>query len=327
MAQLTVHTEIICENYDFYAERGKVIPVLKSNGYGLGMVKLLEVLRDERNVSLFACSRPSEALTLAGRGAQILLLSPEYEPEVLRGLLEKQVILSVESLSQAEQISALQIPAEVHIAVDTGLGRFGFLPEQEEDIRKVFSLPNLHVCGIFSHFADSNQERQKENFFGLLEKLKDLPLGIRHLASTHSSAREDCRLDAVRVGSGLTGMVDGLRHAAEFTGKICTVRTMKKGSTVGYSGIRLKRDSAVAVIEAGTGDGAFTYRSCGPRTWLRMRKQYVLVSGQQAPVLGFPGLTHTEIDVTGIDCKPGDLAVLSQSPVMVSGSVPVIYTK
>ena len=151
MAELIVNTEAVLHNYRHYAENGQVIPVLKSNGYALG-AKQLQTLLAQQGAALFACATADEALALAGEDTDLLLLSCVHDMTLLRQLLQRRVIVSVESLAQAQAIDALHMDARIHLAVDSGFGRFGFLPEQVEDITQVFALNGVHVCGIFSHF-------------------------------------------------------------------------------------------------------------------------------------------------------------------------------
>ena len=325
MAELLVDPGAICRNYTFFTRYGRVIPVLKENAYGLGAEAVRTLLHDRADVRLFACSRAEEAMSLAAADSDLMLLAPEYDAEALRALAEKHVILTVESLSQAQLIQSLGIPVRVQLAVDTGLGRFGFSSEDTDAMRAVFSLDKLTVFGVFSHLAVKGKETQLARFQKTLAALSGLPLGMRHIASTYSAELPGFALDAVRVGSGLTGRMTGLENAAVLTGKICSVRHMKKGSRVSYSGVRLKRDSDVAVVDIGTGDGAFTYRACGVRTWLASRHKTVHLENGDAPVIGFPGLTHTSIDVTGIPCAPGARVTVDQSPVMIPANVPRRY--
>lgn len=325
MAKLTIDTAAVRRNYRHYAENGPVIPVLKDNAYGMGFDKILSLLMEE-GVKLFACSKPEEALYLSGKGADILLLTCIHEEDMLRELAEKQVIPAVESLEQARFLNSLGIPVRVHLAVDTGFGRFGFSIGQTGDMKQVFALENITVQGIFSHFR--SQDAAAEQFAvyqQFLAALEGYDVGIRHIAATGNAHIPEYRLDAVRIGTGLTGLIRGLDTAVTFTAGVCTVRRLSKGSRIGYTGTKLKKDTDVAIIDAGTADGAFLYRSCGPRTWLQLRKRSVDLNGQPARVLGTPGLTHTAIDVTGLACKPGDRVTVEQTPVLISPAVPREY--
>lgn len=146
MAELLVNTGAVLANYRRYAGGGQVIPVLKGNGYGLGAQQLRGLLAKE-GVTLFACAAVEEALELAQPDTELLLMSCVHDPALLRALLQRRVILSVESLAQAQAIDALHMDARIHLAVDTGFGRFGFLPEQVQDMKRVFDLPNVNAHG------------------------------------------------------------------------------------------------------------------------------------------------------------------------------------
>ena len=209
MAELIVNTGALLQNYRRYADAGQVIPVLKGNGYGLG-AQPLRALLVQQGVTLFACATPEEALALAQAETDLLLLCCVHELPLLRALLQRRVILSVESLAQAQAIDALHMDARVHLAVDSGFGRFGFLPEQTEEMKWVFALDNLRVQGIFSHFRGAAAApEQFARFSRVLLELDGYPVGLRHIAATRTADVPQYRLDAVRIGSGLTGCCGG----------------------------------------------------------------------------------------------------------------------
>lgn len=326
MAELLVDTAAVCRNYHHYARQGMVIPVLKKDGYGLG-AQVLRTLLAQQGAGLFACATAEEALALAGRGSDILLLSCEYDPVLLRQLVKKRVILALESLEQVSLLPETPQPVRVHLAVDTGFGRFGFSWRDTEQMRQVFEKKNVKVEGIFSHFRSAEAAKvQFKRFQTVLDALADKPVGLRHIAATACAHIPAYRLDAVRIGTGLTGCADGTFPVSRLAGRICTIHTLEKGSRISYGNTRLKRDTRVAIVEMGTGDGAFCRPGCGLRSWWRSRHESVAVNDCQAPVLGVPGMTHTAIDVTDIPCRIGDLAFTQQSPVRVADRVLRRYT-
>ena len=326
MAELIVNTGAVLQNYRRYAAHSQVIPVLKGNAYGLGAQPLRELLAKE-GAALFACATPEEALDLAQPETDLLLMCCVHDMALLRALLQRRVILSVESLAQAQAIDALHMDARVHLAVDTGFGRFGFLSEQVAEMKQVFALQNLKVQGIFSHFRGAAAApEQFARFSRVLLELDGCPVGLRHIAATRTADIPQYRLDAVRIGGGLTGCCGGV-PAATLQADICTVRRLKKGDRVGYGSTLLRRDTDVAVLTVGTADGAFTYRYRGLRACWRQRKRHVLVGGREAPIIAPPGLTHTMVDVTGLDCHPGDVAVIPHDLVLTAERVPRRYTE
>ncbi|MEA4965217.1 MAG: alanine racemase [Oscillospiraceae bacterium] len=326
MAELMVDTGAVLQNYRHFAADGEVIPVLKANGCGLGLGPMQALLRSW-GVRRFACSTPEEALYLSRDGdSEVLLLSCIHNPETLLPLVRQGVTLAIESLEQVEQIDALGIPARVHLAVDTGFGRFGFPCGETDQMKRAFFLPNVRVCGIYSHFrSEKSAPAQFAAFNQVLEALRDYDVGLRHIAATQTALDPRYRLDAVRIGTGLTGRCPGLQPAARLTARICSMRHLPRGTRIGYGDIRLRRDTDVAILEVGTSDGAFLRRYSGFRSFLRSLHRYVYLCGGEARVLGCPGLTHTEVDVTGLRCQIGDHVVVDQSPVLVSPAVPRRY--
>ena len=326
MAELIVNTGAVLQNYRRYAAHSQVIPVLKGNAYGLGAHPLRELLAKE-GAALFACATPEEALALAQPETDLLLMCCVHDMPLLRALLQRRVILSVESLAQAQAIDALHMDARVHLAVDTGFGRFGFLPEQVAEMKQVFALQNLKVQGIFSHFRGAAAApEQFARFSRVLLELDGCPVGLRHIAATRTADIPQYRLDAVRIGGGLTGCCGGV-PAAILQAEVCTVRRLKKGDRVGYGDTLLRRDTEVAVLAVGTADGAFTYRYRGLRACWRQRKRHVLIGGREAPIIAPPGLTHTMVDVTGLDCHSGDIAVIPHDLVLTGSHVLRRYTE
>ena len=236
MAELIVNTGALLQNYRRYAEAGQVIPILKGNGYGLGAQPLRDLLA-RQGVTLFACATPEEALALAQPETDLLLLCCVHELPLLRALLQRRVILAVESLAQAQAIDALHMDARVHLAVDSGFGRFGFLPEQTEEMKRVFALDNLRVQGIFSHFRGAAAApEQFARFSRVLLELDGYPVGLRHIAATRTADVPQYRLDAVRIGSGLTGCCGGTPAAVlepvDFAGVTVRAATLNNAGDI-----------------------------------------------------------------------------------------------
>lgn len=324
MAQLRIDLNALVENFKSFG--GTAIPVLKGNAYGLGEQVVFDTLKDT-GVTLFACSRPEEALRLAGQGADILLLCCEHDPEMLQRLVEKGVIIAVESVEQAKAAAAFG-PVRIHIAVDTGFCRFGFHPADIHAMRQLYNIYNVKVEGIFSHFRTTESAQEQFTVFaGVMDAMKGYPLGIRHIAASLNARVDAYKLDAVRIGTGYTGMLSGQKDVVQLVGRIVSIHDHPKGAKLGYTSHKLKKDTTVAMIDVGTGDGAFTFRSAGPRTWLALRKRSVKMGDFRPLVLGHPGMTHTAIDVTGMNCHIGQEVIVDQTPVMVSPMTERVYIR
>lgn len=361
MTRLVVDLAALRRNYRAICrETGvPVIPMLKADCYGLGAQKVYEVLLAE-GANRFAVSRIEEGLSLCDGKAEILLLSAYHGEEDLKQIVQSGMTAAVDSLEQAKLLSKLAAAADkqvrVHLKVDTGFGRFGFLPEEYEALKAVFGLPQLQVCGIFSHFSNAfggdakDTELQYQAFMALCDRLQaeGFDIGLRHIANSCGALRWDkYRLDAVRCGSALLGRLPvkvpvKLERIGALETTIAALRTLKKGSNMGYgNAFTLKKDTRVAVCCAGSAHGMLVkkendafrpvdvlrYLRRDARLLLKDGRSKVLVNGQSTWVVGRVALTHTMVDVTNIACKPGDVVTLPANPIYVPGSVERVYTE
>ena len=356
MARIVIQREDILENYRLLSAQTPVIPVLKANGYGLGAEPLFALLKEE-GVSLMAVSRLEEALPLCGQGVELLVLSCNRSQNYADIVLEKDLTTALDTLEFAQLLSEKALAAgkkaRVHLKVDTGMGRFGFLPVQMDEILAVFELPGLEVTGIFTHcygafLKDGSAEKQLATFQALLEELRarGIELPLRHIAnSSASQLGRDFALDALRIGSALTGRLPlktnlPLKKVGRFEGEILAIRQLPKGSNIGYGNVcKLKKDTRVAVVSAGTADGLLRtteqtlfrpvdlYRYLYHDLKLFFKKPVVIgmVNGCRAKMLGRPATTHSFFDVTDIPCQAGDYMILDVPPLRVDASVERIY--
>ena len=130
----------------------------RGNGYGLGTQALAEFLLAE-GITRFCVTEPADAAKLAalpGAAREILMLRETVDPDELRALLEHGVLLTVGSSAAADAAEAAARacghPARVHLKIDTGMGRYGFFPDETEAILPLFARDDLHICGIYTHF-------------------------------------------------------------------------------------------------------------------------------------------------------------------------------
>lgn len=356
MTEFVINTNDIIHNYNEISKLtgALVIPVLKADCYGLGAKYVCRLLSDCCGVSMFAVSRLEEALRLANIPADILVLSCYHDDASLQKAVDAGLTVSVDSLGQAKRIAAYAeqkgVTAKVQIKIDTGFGRFGFMPENFSDIKAVYSLDGINVRGIFSHFSASfdkstkSMDRQLEKFLSVTERLKDngIQPGIRHISNSCAVLRGGkYHLDAVRTGSALLGRLPmntdaDLKKVGFLQARIIDIRNLKKGSNIGYGNVyRLKRDTRVAVIDAGSHDGLLIGKKYDTFRLIDiMRYGYgvfkmlfsdnrlcVTVNGKKARTVGRVALTHAMIDVTGIDCKCADKVIIDISPLNVPADI------
>lgn len=309
-----------------------IIAVVKCDGYGVSICEAARAWAAV-GVNTFAVSDPREAMQLraAGFREDILLLSPVADQKTLEAMVEREVTLTVTSLENARLYSLwAKKPVGVHVAVDTGMGRFG-VPWQEVDrLLAIYRQEGLVFRGIFSHFAKSYEEkycqtrRQMERFLqvtGALES-RGIQPGIRHIANSCAALRfRQTWLDAVRIGSALVGRLCAptdlaLEPVAALKAQVVDIRAFSPGDTTGYGArCRLRRDTLAAVVALGREEGFGVV--CTPDNlplwdklaWLRRRgreKRWVEFAGYRLPLLGRVGNQFTLFEVGQADIRPGD---------------------
>ena len=355
MTVFEINKQDIVHNFNEISHRthALVIPTLKANAYGLGAAEVSKLLRDTCGVTLFAVSRLEETDAVC-EGVKVLLLSCYHDLQSIKDIVDKNIICAVDSIGQAKRISDYAKEcgkvANVHLKIDTGFGRFGFKDTDISQIKSVYELENVKVTGIFSHFSNAfcpdmkNTDLQLEKFLTVCDALTSAGFntGIRHIANSSAALKSQkyC-LDAVRIGSALTGRVPfstnvPLKRVGTFYSTIVDIRKLKRGKNLGYGNVcTLKKNTRVAVLCCGSADGVMIKKDYDTFRFVDiLRYGYHVfkmlfannmptasVNGQTVRFTGRPALTHTFIDVTDVECRCGDRVVLNISPLYIADKV------
>ncbi len=311
-----------------------VIGVVKCDGYGV-TIQAAATAWEKAGAFMLAVSRPEEALALRKWGYQkdILLLSPVADGGTLIKMLKYDIILTVSSFQNAQFYSLYSFgqPPRVHIAVDTGMGRFGIRWTDTNQLQAVYFLAGLRFEGIFSHFSQSFEAKyqytgqQLERFLNVTDALETagFSVGMRHIANTNGALRfPQTRLDAVRIGSGLVGIscadLDFMPVKTNYA-QVVDCKFFNPGDRIGYGGhCVVKKYTKAIVVSLGSMDG-FGQMTVPERLRLRNFISYlwqvvkrwhhvpcVTYQGKKLPMLGQVGRQHTLFDATGTDIRPGD---------------------
>lgn len=313
-----------------------VIGVVKCDGYGVSVAEAAAAWV-AAGVTTLAVSDPAEAFLLRDSGfteQDILLLAPVSTPALLTALLEAKVILTVSGPACAHFYGEHrgEHTVRVHVAVDTGMGRFGTRWTDTDALTEVYRTEGLSFEGIFSHFAVSFEQGntrtmlQLDRFHSALSALEaqGISVGTRHIANSCAALRfPETRLDAVRVGSALVGRLPAavpvdLKKVGRFRALVMDRRTLCKGDTTGYASVcTMKRDTEIAVLALGRHNGfGLTKRPERIRALdlLRALKQAfdlcrrpasVRWEGRTLKVIGRIGTQYTLVDAGGTDLTPG----------------------
>lgn len=313
-----------------------VIGVVKCNGYG-ATVSEAAAAWHEAGVCMFGVSRPEEALELRGAGytEDIILLTPISDTNALYKMIDNRIILTVGSLYDAQLYSlySYAIPIRVHIAVDTGMGRFGINWKDLMQIKTIYNIFGLQVTGIFSHFAKSYEKnyiltkKQLGRFLYVTESLQAAGIkpGLRHIANSSAALRfPETHLDAVRIGSALVRQPSrvssvSIQPVATFKAQVIACKYFQPGDRCGYGfQYRIKKHTKAAIVSLGSIDGFGQMNEPGHlgvkdlilhtahtvKRWLY--PPYVTFKENSLPLLGQIGNQHTLFDATGTDIAPGD---------------------
>lgn len=357
-----ISRQLLEYNLQQLKKQAKDVPiwaVIKADGYGLGALSLAELL-SENGIDRFCVTDVREAEILRENGfadAQILMLRSVSDRDRLNRLLDLHVILTVGSWETAQMIDALAAEradiAEVHLKIDTGMGRYGFLPEETDRVIALYhEMKHLAVSGVYTHFncafADSKlTKREFAVFQGVVESIRaaGLETGTVHCCNSSAFLRfPEMHCDGVRLGSALLGRIafrTKLRPVGYAESQIEELRTLPKGHTTGY-GARWKarRETRVAIVPVGWYHGLCV--SCHPelqrtrdciaaalsalKRLLWRKRDEVEINGVRCPIIGAIGMQHCAVDVTAVSCRRGDRVVLQINPLYVKG-MPILYRK
>lgn len=350
MNQYIVQTERLAHNLAVLRRKAGDVPiwaVVKGNGYGLGVLPLARFLR-EQGICHFCVTETAEAEALRGDGFEaepILMLRDVTDEAELRRLLSLHVTLTIgssESADRAERAAAACAQqAQVHLKIDTGMGRYGFFPHEREQITAVCrDRAHLTVSGIYTHFncafADDRLTRQEfAQFCQLVEALRaeGIDPGCVHCCNSAAFLKfPEMHCDAVRLGSAILGRMPfptELQPVGYAESAIESLRMLPKGHTTGYAAVwRAKRDTRVAIVPVGWYHGlCVTTQPDMTRRIDRLRgllsaakrlprpvQRVVEIHGMPCTVIGALGMLHCAVDVTDVSCALGDRVTLSINP-------------
>jgi alanine racemase len=362
MTTLVVQKDYIVENYHaMQRETGVlVIPVLKGNAYGIGESETARLLWDA-GARVFAASRIEEALRLKKLlpEAEIILLSPYDTESDAEKIVTAGITASVGSYDSGVLLNGIAqkhgVKCSVHIKFDTGMGRFGFLPQDADKAAQAAKyLTNLTVCGCFTHLSNCFGKHKKgvmaqlalfKQCLDTLEKAGVNP-GMRHIANSNGALLyPELRLDAVRCGSALLGRVAvknkaGLQRVGHLESTICDTRWLPASHNIGYANTyTTKKPMRIAVIPVGYADGLFTEKS---RDTFRFRdvlrygfhefkilfgsgRLYCHINDKKVTIVGRVGLCSVVADVSEIECKAGDTVKFDANPLFINADVERLY--
>jgi alanine racemase len=304
----------------------RYVAVVKADAYGHGLQQTAARLM-HAGADLFAVANIAEAAALRelGPGWPILLLSPLL-PEEDVFIADYDLTVTVSTSDEVQRFNAIGQtsgrPVSIHLKIDTGMGRVGVWHEQAEKLyEEICAAPQIKLAGMYTHFSSSDEDpaftnEQRRRFLAALQRCRGIQLDQLFIHADSSAGLETLEgakpFNAVRIGLLQFGVLPRANSLLaqvhtepvfSFKTRVGLVKDLPAGNTISYGRTyTLKRDTRIAVLTAGYGDGIQRASS---------NRAQVIIHGARCPVLGRVTMDQTIVDVTDVPgVTRGDEAVL-----------------
>lgn len=301
-----------------------LLPIVKANAYGHGAVEVSRaVLRAGADALGVARAEEGVQLRIARVYAPILIMghTPICDAEEV---VAHALTPTVNSLELAQELSRIaerrMVSLPVQIKVDTGLIRYGSLPDEAIELAlAVHEVPNLNLEGIYTHFACGEDEdpdytrEQLDQFQAVVQRLREQGVEFRfqHAGHVTNVGMPDLQLNMVRIGLAVYGLSPAPNMAAEMElhpamslkSRVVRLATIPAGQSVGYGRTFVSpREARIGTVPIGYGDGL---------DWRLQNRGCAVVRGQRAPIVGRVSMDNITVDLTDVaGAELGDEVVL-----------------
>ena len=356
MSRYIIDKNKLDENIEIIKSKAKVpvIGVVKGNGYGFGIKEFTTILKDH-GISTFAVTEVSDIAELKSvlDDEEILIMRSTCLENEAKIIAQNGCIATIGSKHAAQTMNKvskeLGVKTKCPLKIDTGMGRYGFMPSQVNEAIECYKLENLEFTGAYTHFSSAFRNKeltkaQKVMFEDTVNQIKAVvgDIGVIHCSNSPALLNvEDVCLDTVRIGSAFTGRVitrnkSGLNRLGVLEAEVVDIKQVPAGYSIGYNGTyKTKRPTTVAIVPIGHYDGFgitkekelfdLRYVLSVFKAFLKKKQMYVKIDGRMYNVIGSIGLSHTAVDVSGSDVKIGDVATVDISPLMVNPRIERVY--
>lgn len=328
---LEINLNNLVKNMNYYRSKlkrdTKLMVMVKAFAYGSGTFEVSNVLKFH-HADYLTVAYADEGIELRRKGIDlpIMVMTPEINTfeSIIKNNLEPD-IYSFRSLSLLEDaIEKLELSPEtqigIHIKLDTGMHRLGFLPDDiDELLSRLKKNKNIVVKSVFSHLAGADSQEFNDFTMKQINAYEEMSSKIvsafpykilRHVLNSAGISRfTDYQYDMVRLGIGVYGVAPceedrgKLKNVISLKTTIVQIKEYEVGETVGYSrrGV-IEKKSRIGVVPIGYADGLNRRLGNGAACFY--------VNGKAAPIIGNICMDMCMIDLTGIDCKEDDTAIL-----------------
>jgi len=298
----------------------RIMAMVKAFAYGAGPAEISALLEYQR-VSYLAVAYADEGVELRNSGVTLPVMVMNPDPSASEILIKYNLepeIYSLPSLKHFADVAYRHglIGYPVHIKIDTGMHRLGFMPEDMEKLKTMIrGMECLKIVSVFSHLAASDDpeydqftHHQVEVFLAAVEKIREVTdyTFFRHILNSSGIARfPQYQFEMVRPGIGMYGIghFEGLnlKPAGRFKTRISQVKKISAGEPVGYGCADVSdKDRTIAILPVGYADGLSRR--------LGNRNGQLLIRGARVPIIGNVCMDMCMADVTGLNADTGDEA-------------------
>ncbi|HLQ34003.1 MAG TPA: alanine racemase [Chloroflexota bacterium] len=300
-----------------------LLPIVKANAYGHGAVEVARaVLKAGADALGVARVEEGVQLRMARVHAPILIMghTPIWEAEEV---VAHALTPTVNNLELAQELSRIaerrMVSLPVQIKVDTGLIRYGSLPDEAIELAQALhDVANLNLEGVYTHFAcgedeDPNYTREQlQRFQAVVHTLRSRGIEFRfqHAGHVTNVGMPDLQLNMVRIGLAVYGLSPApnmaaemeLRPAMSLKSRLVRIASIPAGQSVGYARtFEAGRDSRIGTVPIGYGDGL---------DWRLQNKGCALIRGQRVPMVGRVSMDNITIDLTDVEAELDDEVLL-----------------
>jgi len=284
----------------------QLMAVVKADAYGHGVIEV-GLAAENSGADWLGTALLEEAVALRTHGAHVPILAWLVSPgSDFQRAVDHDIDIAVASIKAFNEISALPNKPRIHIEVDTGMSRGGFLDEWREFLQSDFS--RVDVVGIFSHFARADEPGEKQNvdqlnrFNEMVSELAEVGINppIKHLSNSAATLKNDqAHFDLVRTGIAMYGLSPdveslgssaelGLQPVMQLRAKLHLVKTVPAGALVGYGATAVtSHTTKLGVVAMGYADGI-------PRI---AQFAGVFINGAKAPIIGRVSMDQFVVDL------------------------------
>jgi alanine racemase len=335
---LEINLNALVNNLGYFRKKlnpgTKIMAMVKAFSYGSGSFEIANILQYHR-IDYLAVAYADEGVELrkAGITVPILIMNPDQQSfdSIIRHDLEPEIysFRTLDLLEEAIQTNIIveNKPVKVHIKVDTGMHRLGFMPgEIEALVQRLKGMKTIFVQSVFSHLAASEDPAEDNFTLQQIEQFNEMAAKFRnninpgilvHILNSAGIIRfPEAQMDMVRLGISLYGITynenESLENVSTLKSIISQIKEIKVGETIGYnrSG-RAEKDMKIAIIPVGYADGLNRKLSNG--------NGKLYIHGIAAPIVGNVCMDMCMIDITGLKVNEGDDVIIFDKEHPITG--------